>query len=82
MRFGLAVFAACRHSAAMAAIGALKAHFKPCPLKHGDGWYVLASWDSGRTAEVTGFATKAEAAAWIKNESPAWLTARYTGSHD
>ena len=66
----------------MAATGALEAHFKPCPLKHGDGWYVLASWDSGRTAEVNGFATEAEAEAWIKNDSAAWLTARHTGSHD
>jgi hypothetical protein len=66
----------------MAATGALIAHFKPVPLKHGDGWTVLASWDSGRTAEVNGFATKAEAQAWITTESAAWLTARHTGSHD
>jgi hypothetical protein len=63
------------------ALGALEAHFKVCPLKRGEGWWILVTWDNGRTAQVDGFATQTEAAAWITTNSVAWLNARQTGRH-
>jgi len=50
-------------------LAALQAHFKSCPLKHSAGWYLRVTWDSGRTAQVDGFATEAEAEAWIATNS-------------
>ena len=56
--------------------------FEARKQKHGDGWYVLATWPTGSTAEVKGFASEPEAQEWIENKSVAWLKARQTGSHD
>jgi hypothetical protein len=60
----------------------LEAHFQARPLKRGTGWYVLVSWDGGRTAQINDFASEAEADEWIKNKSAGWLKTRDTGSHD
>lgn len=67
------------HSAAMT-LQPLVPKFEIREGKPGKGWLVHASWSSGRTADIPGFATKADAENWIKNESPAWLAARLTGS--
>ena len=56
--------------------------FQCVEISRGRGWLVRASWSSGRTAEIPGFANQAEAEAWIRDESPAWLAARLTRSHD
>jgi hypothetical protein len=58
------------------------ARFEPRQQKRGLGWYVLVTWSSGTTAEVSGFRDESDAAEWIKNDSAAWLKARQTGSHD
>lgn len=50
--------------------------------KPGKGWLVHASWSSGRTADIPGFANQAEAEDWIRSQSSAWLAARLTGSRD
>jgi hypothetical protein len=63
------------------ALAALQAHFKSCPLKHSAGWYLRVTWDSGRTAQVDGFATEADAEPWIATNSIARVKARQTGSH-
>ena len=56
--------------------------FECVEASRGRGWLVRASWSSGRTAEVPGFDSKDAADAWIRDESPAWLAARLTRSHD
>jgi hypothetical protein len=64
------------------ALRASEANFEARQLKRGGGWYVLASWVGGRTAQVDDFANEAAAEEWIKSKSAAWLKARQTGSHD
>ncbi|MCB1498260.1 MAG: hypothetical protein KDK07_00470 [Bauldia sp.] len=56
--------------------------FETRKSRRGDDWLVHASWSSGRTADIPGFANEAAAEDWIKTESPRWLAARLTGSHD
>jgi hypothetical protein len=56
--------------------------FQSRQAKRGQGWLVHASWSSGRTADIPGFASEAEADDWIVSKSPAWLAARLTGSRD
>jgi hypothetical protein len=56
--------------------------FQSLEARHGRGWLVHVSWTSGRTADVQGFASEAEAEEWVRSDSPAWLAARLTGSHD
>ena len=77
----LAICRAPLHIANMA-LGPSPVHFKPHPVKRGDGWYVQVTWDNGRTAQVPNFATEADAEQWIKHESAVWLAERHTGSHD
>lgn len=69
------------HSDAMTLLP-LVPQFESREGRPGKGWLVHASWSSGRTADIPGFATEAEADAWIRSESPAWLAARLTGSRD
>jgi hypothetical protein len=64
------------------ALGPSPVHFKPHPLRSGDGWFIQVTWDSGRTAEVPNFASEADAERWIAHESALWLAERHTGSHD
>ena len=56
--------------------------FQSREARRGMGWLVHVSWSSGRTADIPGFASEAEADDWIRSDSPAWLAARLTGSHD
>jgi hypothetical protein len=50
---------------------------EPHPLKDSSGWYVLIVWPTGPEQHVTGFATEAQARAWINDDSEAW-TAKVT----
>ena len=64
------------------ALQPLVPRFQSREARHGKGWLVHASWSSGRTADIPGFATKAEADEWIASKSQGWLEVRLTGSHD
>ena len=44
--------------------------------KIGGGFYVRATLLDGTSERIEGFATKGEAATWIKNESVVWLHGR------
>jgi hypothetical protein len=63
-------------------LGPSPVRFKAQPRQNGDGWFVRATWDSGRTADILNFATRNDAEQWIEHEAPAWLEKRRTGSHD
>jgi hypothetical protein len=50
--------------------------FEVCEQKIGGGYYVRATLPNAAPEPIYGFATEAEAARWISNESAAWLHAR------
>jgi hypothetical protein len=51
--------------------------FEVTPFEDSSGWYVLAVWPDGRTILINGFASEAEAQAWITtDESREWLAER------
>jgi hypothetical protein len=37
------------------------------------GYLVIVTWPKGLEQEVAGFATEAEARAWINDEAPDWI---------
>ena len=47
----------------------LGSKFQIRQARRGQGWLVHASWSSGRTADIPGFATEAEADDWIRSKS-------------
>jgi hypothetical protein len=48
--------------------------FDPKPQKVGDEWQVVAAHPDGRTENIVGFLSKAEATEWLASErSVAWL---------
>ncbi len=51
--------------------------FEPKPRRIGLEWRVIASYPSGQKEHITGFASEAEAVAWLEsNSSQAWRVAR------
>jgi hypothetical protein len=44
---------------------------EPHPLGESAGWYVLIVWPTGPEQHVTGFATEAQARAWIDDDCEA-----------
>jgi hypothetical protein len=47
--------------------------FEPKQLKTGSEWYVLAALSGIRAQRIPSFKSQAEAEAWIRTESSAWL---------
>ena len=45
----------------------------PRELKDRSSWYVLLEWPNGRSRQIDGFRSEAEAETWIKEESEIWL---------
>ena len=41
-----------------------------------DRWWVAAKWPDGRTEDIKGFTSEAEANEWIANELNKWLEHR------
>ena len=46
------------------------------PLPSENGWYVLATWPTGETEKLNGFASQADAADWIEKRSKKWMRKR------
>ena len=41
-----------------------------------DTWWVAAKWPDGRTEDIKGFSSEADANEWIANELDRWLEQR------
>jgi len=47
--------------------------FEPRERRIGSTWYVLVTWGDRPSEQAGGFATEAEATAWIKEIAPQWI---------